>query len=303
MEKISGFSLVRNGTQFDYPYIEAWRSLLPVVDELILNVGQSDDDSMKRAYLFAAEEGQGKVRIIETVWPLNDPVKKKSGLILSEQTNIALESCSHDWCLYLQADEVLHEDDYQLIRNAVKDAPKSGDIEAVVFSYEHFYGSYNVVQQTRSAYRREIRMIRKSCGAKSVGDAQSFRKPDGSKLNAVLTPARIFHYGWVRAPDAMKEKTVFMDQLYHGSKKNENDTEPHTGDNYRYKRFWGLTEYKGSHPRVMLQRIQLKGWNWDLKKSDYVFTLGDVKKVILDLYERFTGYRLFEFKNYILKKN
>ena len=205
MEKISGFSLVRNGAKFDYPFLESWRSLLPLVDELVLNVGKSDDDSLEIAERFAREEGQGKVRIFETVWPLNDPQKKKSGLILSEQTNLALEQCVYDWCFYIQADEVLHEDDLPLIRKAVEQAAKDEELEAVVFEYRHFYGSFNVIQETRSAYRREMRLVRKSSGAKSFGDAQSFRKPDGSKLKALLSTARIFHYGWVRTPDAMKE--------------------------------------------------------------------------------------------------
>ena len=298
MEKISGFSLIRNGIKFDYPFLESWRSLLPLVDEFILNVGVGDDETLKKAHEFAANEGQGKVKIFESVWPLDDPEKRKEGLILSEQTNLALDVCTHDWCFYLQADEVLHEADSLLIRKAVEIAKTRPKVEAIVFEYRHFYGSFNVIQNTRSSYRREMRLIRKSSGAKSVGDAQSFRKPDGSKLTALLSPARIFHYGWVRTPEAMKEKTVFMDQLYHG--KSDQQSEPISGTNYLYKRFWGLSEYQGSHPKVMETRIREKGWFWNLKKSPFVFSVRDIKKVILDLFERCTGYRLFEFKNYLI---
>ncbi len=297
MEKISGFSLVRNGVSFDYPFLESWRSLLPLVDELILNVGESDDDTLIVAKKFQQEEGQGKVKIIETVWPLHDPEKKKSGLILSEQTNIALDACTYDWCFYLQADEVLHEADYPLIKKAIQSA--NADVEAIVFEYAHFYGSFNVIQKTRSAYRREMRLIRKSSHAISVGDAQSFRTPDGKKLNALLTNARIFHYGWVRTPEAMKEKTKFMDQLYHGDQA-KGETTPHTGDNYLYKRFWGLKTYSGTHPQVMEKRIQDKGWNWDLKNSPFIYSLSDLKKMVLDIYESITGHRPFEFKNYLV---
>jgi len=297
--KISGFSLVRNGLRFDYPFLESWRSLLPLVDELVLNVGISDDETLATAQNFAVDEGQGKVKIIQSEWPLNDPEKKKSGLILSEQTNLALDACQYDWCIYLQADEVLHEADAAEIKEAIIQANADSEVEAIVFNYEHFYGSYDVVQRTRSAYRREIRAIKKSSGARSVGDAQSFRKQNDQKMKAILTSARVFHYGWVRTPDAMKEKTFFMDQLYHGESKQT--AMPHTGDNYRYKRFWGLCQYQGSHPLVMKKRIQLKGWVWDLTKSDYVFKAADIKKVLLDGIEKITGCRLFEFKNYQLK--
>jgi glycosyltransferase involved in cell wall biosynthesis len=297
MEKISGFSLVRNGIQFDYPFLESWRSLLPLVDELVLAIGESDDDSLLAAQKFAHEEGQNKEKIIESVWPLNDPIKKKSGLILSEQTNLALAHCQNDWCFYLQADEVLHEADYQAFKNSFRASQADPKIEAVVYGYQHFYGSFNVVQETRSAYRREVRLIKKSSSARSVGDAQSFLKSDGTKLNALLSEARIFHYGWVRTPEAMREKTDFMDQLYHGDAK-EGAVLPQSGDNFRYKRFWGLQSYLGTHPSVMQTRIAEKGWNWDLMASPFVFKTSDFKKIILDGFEKVTGHRPFEFKNY-----
>jgi glycosyltransferase involved in cell wall biosynthesis len=302
--KISGFTLVRNGTKFDYPYLESLHSLLPLVDELVINVGIGDDDTLARVQEFATRLGDGKVRVFESHWPLDDPEKKKGGLILSEQTNLALDRCTGDWCVYLQADEVLHEDDWMPIRNALKDAHARLDVDGLVFDYLHFYGSFDVVQYTRSAYRREVRALRRSSGARSVGDAQSFRKPDGSKLSAVPAGARVFHYGWVRTPEAMKKKTFFMDQLYHGAPKAEDaaNERPHTGENYLYKKFWGLKRYRGRHPFVMRERIARMNWNWDLENSPMSWALKDAKKIVLDLFERATGRRLFEYRSYRLVK-
>jgi glycosyltransferase involved in cell wall biosynthesis len=300
--KVSGFTLVRNGTQFDYPYLESLRSLVPLVDELIINVGIGDDDTLARIQTFAQNEGQGKVKWFESIWPLNDPEKKKGGLILSEQTNLALDRCTGDWCVYLQADEVFHEDDRARLRQAMEMTMNSSEVEGLLFDYVHFYGSFDVIQETRSAYRREVRAFKRGSGARSVGDAQSFRKPDGSKLRVVRPGARVFHYGWVRTPEAMKEKTYFMDQLYHGdpdAKSKETGT-PHTGDNYRYKKFWGLRPFRGTHPSVMKSRIESKGWHWDLAHSPLVWTWKDSKKIVLDLIERASGHRFFEYRSYRL---
>lgn len=309
--KISGFTLVRNGVEFDYPFMESLRSLLPLCDEVVINVGKGTDSTLEQIRSLPHQE---KIRIIETEWPLNDPEKKKSGVILSEQTNIALNACKYDWAIYLQADEVLHEDDYSEIKQSIERAHNLGnEIDAIVFQYRHFYGSYSVVQETRSAYRREMRAVRRSSGAQSVGDAQSFLKQDSNgkltqKLNAILTSARIFHYGWVRTPQSMKEKTQFMDTLYHGDYKqgtgverNQQEMVPHSGDHYLYKKFWGLKKYKGTHPAVMEKRIKEKNWSWDLDRSPFVFKGKDLGKVVLDLFEQFTGYRPFEFRNYRLK--
>src|SRR4051812_21035789 len=196
--KISGFTLVRNAVAFDYPFLESLRSLLPLVDELVINVGIGDDNTRDQVELFAKQEGQGKVRFFESNWGLDDPEKKRGGLILSEQTNLALDQCTGDWCLYLQADEVLHEEDYSKIKKALEKNHPRKEVEGLLFDYVHFYGSYDVIQKTRSAYRREVRAIRRNSGARSQGDAQSFRHPDGKKLNVVKANARVFHYGWVR---------------------------------------------------------------------------------------------------------
>jgi glycosyltransferase involved in cell wall biosynthesis len=300
--RVSGFTLVRHGSQFDYPYLESLRSMLPLVDELVINVGFGEDDTLEKIQEFAHKEGQGKVQVFGSDWGLDQPEKKRAGLILSEQTNLALEKCRHDWCVYLQADELLHEGDLSQIRHCIEKNQARNDVEGLLFDYIHFYGSYDVIQKTRSAYRREVRVIRKSAGARSVGDAQSFRKLDGSKLNVVLCGAKIFHYGWVRPPEVMKEKTFFFDQLYHGdpNPKNAQAGVPHTGDNYRYKRIWGLRRFLGTHPKVMSKRIESKGWQWDLESSPRVFVLKDIKKVIFDGIEELTGYRFFEYRSYKL---
>jgi len=306
--KISGFTIVRNAVQFDYPFLESLQSLLPFVDELVINVGIGDDSTLEQIKLFAQQAEKShpnkEIRFFESDWQLDNPEKKKGGLILSEQTNLALDQCTGDWCLYLQADEVLHEDDHFNLRKALQHAHPRPEIDGLLFDYIHFYGSYDVIQQTRSAYRREGRMIRKNPGACSHGDAQSFRHVDGSKLNVVRANARVFHYGWVRHPEAMREKTFFFDQLYHGDPTAQNAVQgiPHTGDNYRYKKIWGLTRFRGTHPFSMHTRIQSKNWNWDLKNSPLVWTYADLPKIFLDLFEQATGLRLFEYRSYHLRR-
>jgi glycosyltransferase involved in cell wall biosynthesis len=44
--KVSGFTIVRNAIKYDYPIIEAITSILPICDEVIVAVGNSDDDTL-----------------------------------------------------------------------------------------------------------------------------------------------------------------------------------------------------------------------------------------------------------------
>lgn len=296
---ISGFTIVRNGLKFDYPFIESLRSVLPICDEFVVNVGLSEDATYQaieqlRSLLTPSEAA--KIKMIETEWPLNDAAKRQGGQILADQTNIAMSRCSGKWCLYLQADEVLHEEDLPLIREQLTQWVDDASVEGVVFQYVHFYGNYNVIQKSRSSYRREIRVVRNGLGIRSTGDAQSFRHADGRKLAAALTSARVFHYGWVRPQQVMKEKTAFMDTLYHAGASVQ---APATGNNYLYKRIIGLQPFQGTHPHVMGERV--KGApRFDFSAAPRVFHLKDTWKVVSGWIESLTGYRPFEYKNYRL---
>lgn len=295
--KVSGFTILRHGEKFDYPFLESLRSLLPLVDELVINVGLGEDGTLDRLIRFAEEEGGGKIILFESHWPLDDPEKRRGGQILSEQTNLALDRCSGDWCIYLQADEVLHEQDFPEIRRTMEENLHDPDVHGLLFRYVHFYGSFDVVRNSRGAYRREVRIIKRESGARSIGDAQSFRLQNGAKPNVVLMKAAIYHYGWVRPPEVMKEKTFFMDTLYHGAKTPDKGATS-TGENYRYKKIWGLYPFRQTHPKFMLDRIREKKWSWDLRTSPYEWKISDVKKVLLDSFERVTGVRLFEYRSY-----
>ena len=41
--KVSGFTFVRNAVKYDYPVVESIASILPLCDEVVVAVGQSED--------------------------------------------------------------------------------------------------------------------------------------------------------------------------------------------------------------------------------------------------------------------
>ncbi len=288
--KISGFTFVRNGVQYGYPFVESIRSLLPVVDELVVNVGRGDDSTLQEIQRLAAQEP--KIKFFESTW---DDSLRKNGAVLAQQTNLALERCQGEWGIYLQADEVLHEEDYPKIRAALAEAQARPEVDGLVFNYVHFYGDFFVVNYNPSAYRREVRAVRLKRGIVSWKDAQGFRRGEEREKLKVLRAkgARIFHYGWVRPPEVMREKTVAMDKLYHQDGSG-------TGENYRYKRIYGLEPFQGTHPRVMVPRVEEKRWRVDLLSAPLVFTWRDMRKFLARTMEKATGWLPGEYKNYRL---
>jgi len=282
--KVSGFTFVRNGLIYDYPFRESIRSVLPLVDEMIVNVPFSDD----KTYEAVMDIGSPKLKVFQTEWGGEVPT---GGRILSYHTNLALKKCSGDWCFYIQADEVINENDNDKISKAMTDNIKNPMVSGLLFDYLHFYGSYDCIATARNWYRKEIRIIRNKHDIISYADAQGFRYTDGSKVVAAYTGAKIYHYGWVRPIDSMRVKTIAMDRLWHGDKKDEENKKLE----YKTNKY-GLRKYKGTHPAVMKDRIKAK--NWDFEYSSRVSSYKEFRYWFSDVMEKIFGKRFFEYKGY-----
>lgn len=207
--KVSGFTFIRNAVLYDYPIVESIRSLLQLVDEMVVAVGKSDDatEDLIRAI------GSDKLRIVPTVW---DDSLREGGRVLAAETDKALAAIAPDadWAFYLQGDEAIHEEDYATIRQAMARYAERKEVEGLLFRYRHFYGSYDYVGTSRRWYRHEIRVIRPHIGVHSYKDAQGFRIGD-RKLNVVPIDAFVYHYGWVKPPRIQQRKVSTFHRLYH----------------------------------------------------------------------------------------
>jgi hypothetical protein len=294
---MSGFTVIRNARLMGYPILESLRSLLPIVDELVVGLGQSDDDT--RLMLESLESP--KIKIFDSFW---DTGKTKGGLILSEKTNEALAKCANDWCFYLQADEVLHESDLSAIRAALAQANTRPEIEGLLFDYIHFYGSYSTIATSRRWYRKEVRIVRKSSGIQSHNDAQGFRVRQAAADTACLlkprvipADARIFHYGWVKPPKMMGQKSKLLNRWWHGNKRD------HEFENFEYARQYGLRPFTDTHPAIMADLVGSQDWKFDPTLNLSEWSLKDLNLFASDVLERLTGHRIGEYKPYRLEKN
>ncbi len=261
--KISGLTIIRKGIYYGYPFKEAILSILPLCDEMIVNVGTSDDSTLDEVKGI----NDSKIKIFESEWDMS----LKGGKVLSVETNKALERCSGDWCFYIQSDEVLHEKYYDIVSASAKKCLHKKSVEGLRFRYRHFYGSYDYVQDNyRKWYIKESRIVRKSDNIVSWGDALDFRHRDGSKINAADIDAEIYHYGWVRPPETLLKKRSDFELLYTEGKTAENKIKEFRN----YDDLGNLKKFEGTHPSVMNERISSSNWNFEphleLQKPDWV---------------------------------
>lgn len=285
--KISGFTIIKNALINDYPIIEAIRSILPVVDEMIVSVGKSDDDTES----LIRSIPDPKIKIVHSVW---DPALRQGGKILAVETNKAFQylSADSDWAFYIQADEVVHEKYHAAIREAAERYLDDKKVDGLLFHYLHFYGTYDYIGDSRKWYDKEIRIIRNDKSIEAFKDAQGFRR-SGQRLPVKLIDAWVYHYGWVKSPHQMKQKMYQTGKLWHSDE--EMNAFLQTSDLFDYNEFDSLSKFEGTHPEVMQERIAKKNWDVALDIQQKKFSLKDR---MLYWIEKRTGKRLFDFRNY-----
>jgi hypothetical protein len=220
---------------------------------------------------------------------------KTGGRVLALETDKAFAAISADvdWAFYIQGDEVLHERYIPLVKAAMLEFLEDSRVEGLLFNYLHFYGSFDFVGASTDWYRREIRVIRRLDDILSYRDAQGFRRGENRKLKVKLIDAYIYHYGWVRPPATMQLKSNAFTALYVGEKAVQS-----AGD-FDYSNIDAVDRFEGTHPAVMLPRIERINWKFDHDVSIQRFSLKERFKRFVEL---LTGYRLWEYKNYVILK-
>jgi len=251
--RVCGFSFVRNALANDYPVVEAVRSVLPLCDEFQLVVARSTDGTLE---FLRAELDDPRVVISEAPW---DESLRTGGRILARLTDVALERCTGDWGLYVQADEAMHERYHPAVRACMEYHLDRREVQGLLFRFRHFYGGYGTIHTGRQWYRREVRVIRLGIAArrrlKSWGDAMGFRFPDGKKPRVVwAADAEVFHYGWARPEESFRAKQRSFARLYvpDDAELEGRLTRP---DEPIYKNSRYIVPFSGTHPAPMNARV------------------------------------------------
>lgn len=292
--KITGVTIIRNAVKNDYPIVEAINSILPMVDEMIVSIDRGEDDTEQLIKGIVSD----KIRIVYSNWNMG---LREGGKVYAVETDkaIAHVSADTDWIFYIQADEVIHEKYHATIIEAAKKYSTNDKVQGLLFKYLHFYATYDYVGDSRKWYKYEVRMIKNDRRITSYKDAQGFRIGK-KKLNVVLIDAEVYHYGWVKSPQQMRQKQKDTDRYYLNQVVEETANPVNSTDIYDFdKNFDSLRKFTGTHPKVMQQRIDRKNWQIELDISQKKFSL---KEKFLFWFEKKTGKRLFDFKNYRLIK-
>lgn len=315
--KISGFSMVKNADKLYYPIKASIMSILPIVDEFVIAIGDCDEDDYTREIVESINSD--KVKIINTIWDIE---KYPRGTEHAHQTDIAKETCSGDWLFYLQADEVIHEKYLETIYNRCEQLLDDKEVEGFILKYKHFLGDYWHYQKSHGWYPYEIRIIRNDKDIHSWESAQSFRRipnfdylnyrqQEGTyKLNVAIIDAYVYHYGWVRPPQYMQSKRKVFHQNHRGAISAE-EVFKYVPKEFDFGPLDKLLKFKDTHPAVMKEWIEKFNWAEKLQYSGKANKFRPKHKHEKFIYKLLTfverkilgGEQIFTFKNYNFLKD
>jgi hypothetical protein len=282
--KVSGFTIVRNAIILDFPVEASIRSILPVCDEVVVNVGRSDDETLD----LVRSIGDPRIRVLETEWDMT-----RRNTVLGQETLRAMRACAHPWGVYIQADEVLHERGAEELAQAIRTHDGDAKVEGLLVRYLHFYGGFDTIATHRRWYRREVRVVRldPALDIRPYQGAQGFRVgPDHRKIRARLTGAEMFHYGWARPARALREKRELGKTMYPWR----------DADERRPLLAWvpGIQPFTGTHPAVAKRWIDERKDDPERVIAPRRFRWRFLRYHLSGVIERLTGIRVFEFRNY-----
>jgi len=274
---ISGFTFIRNGEMLGYPFLQSIRSALPLCDEYIVNVGPSDDATLE----MIESINDPKIKVVKSFW--NEKMKCK-GFVYGQQTMIAHFNCSGDWVLNLQGDELLHEDDIPLIRQAAERHSDNDNIEALAFRYKHFYANTNTYLWSSHWYRSEARMIKNNLRVLSPSDGLYWTVIDKDNKKsryprAALLDATIYHYGYVRSDKQMNKKLDKVGRYWNS----KHDTFDYGNIDARI-----LRAFQGTHPSALDDFFPEANGIFQAN-PDYQLTKRDKKHRLANRIETLTG--------------
>jgi hypothetical protein len=276
--KVSAFTFIKNGEILGYPFLQSISSILPIVDEFVINVGKSEDNTLE----LIKSLDSSKIRIIQSEWNEN---MADRGYVYGQQKMIAQFNCTGDWAFYIECDEVYHENDLESIKNSMKVNLNDDKVEALVFDFYHFYGNSCSYLDSPGWYRSEARIIKnhlRTYAPDGLFWLVLDKNKKGRYPRAKHTGVNCFHYGWVRSEDEMNLKSKKV-QKYWGKRYEKID--------YTKMDHSIVKEFKGAHPKIMQKWLPKSDGLYEVD-HDYKISRKQKKHRIMIRIENFLGLEL-----------
>lgn len=195
---LGGCTFIYNGLKFDYCFRETIQCLKDLCDEVVICAIPSDDGTIEA--IRPLLDAKTKLIIVdEELWNATHGKER-----LSYFSNIAIANLTTDYTIYIQGDEVLHQDSFKAIREAIETG-KNGFMCSRLNLWRDPYSMLKVEGNRNPCSPQVIRLAKRQY--RCIGDAESLNaQASFDYVNDIL----IYHAGFVRKREVMKSKVQWM---------------------------------------------------------------------------------------------
>jgi len=137
--KLSGYTTTLNCIRHKYPWQSSIQSMLDFCDEVVVMDGGSDDGTWEKLEEWSGSEDRLNIERVVRDW-----THPRFAVFDGLQKAEARKRCTGEFCWQQDADEVVHEDDYQKIRNLIRSFPSQVDL--VSLPVVEYWGKNNKVR-------------------------------------------------------------------------------------------------------------------------------------------------------------
>ena len=124
--KLSGYTTVKDCINQNYPWEASIKSLLGFCDEVVIVDGGSTDGTWEKVQEWAEKEDKIVAHQEKRDWD-----HPRFAVFDGLQKALARSLCSGNFCWQMDCDEVVHEEDYEKIRDLCKNFPNNMDLIAL----------------------------------------------------------------------------------------------------------------------------------------------------------------------------
>lgn len=262
MITIGGNVCVRNGLELDYCFKDAIESLLPVCDTVTVCDGCSNDGTLEFLRDWSARDS--RIRLCVYPWP--NPKGDPSFWV--EWLNYCRIHIREDYQIQLDADEILSESSYPVIRH-FRDTGVPHGTAFWCRRYNFWGDTHHLIPHGVCCSHRVVRVAPQPIWMASDGP-----DPRGNALVAIAVeppePIEIFHYGFLRKREAFFEKARRLQHYFFHPEPVQRydarlDDVEHKPGNWMMDIKgidWlkDLIPFDGKHPERMKPWLKERGW-------------------------------------------
>jgi glycosyltransferase involved in cell wall biosynthesis len=204
--KLAGTTFIRNGETYDYCYLEAISCLLEFCDHVFVVDAGSDDGTCEKLEAINSPN-LTLIKRDEQEWFNQNGTGRTKLCYFTDIAISAAKEAGYDYNFYLQGDEILHERCYDAVRDAIK-FNSLGYLCERINLWSSPYMRLVVPENRMPCSTGVIRLARTEY--LSFGDAESIAVPSLDK--SFFDKICIYHMGFVRKREVMKEKVINMQE-------------------------------------------------------------------------------------------